>query len=176
MAKLMTIAGPVCSPATIPVTENKPAPMMTPTPSAMSPHAPSTRFSPFPPSFSASCSSSAAVFLMNKSMFLLVCVSKLSAKLAKCSVLTKFCVSSRVNSSVRFLRNSHQERVLWVCEIRKSCCETKNGQKHGDTVTKSRTTLLLLQGVFIVTYSLTQDYGVRSVQRKFFERSLFHHL
>ena len=59
-------------------------------------------------------------------------------------------------------------RVLWVCEIRKSCCETKNGQKHGDTVTKSRTTLLLLQGVFIVTYSLTQDYGVRSVQRKCF--------
>jgi hypothetical protein len=58
------MAGPVYSAATMPVTENKPAPTMTPTPKAMSPKGPSTRFSEEAPSSEASARSDDNDFLM----------------------------------------------------------------------------------------------------------------
>jgi hypothetical protein len=58
------MAGPVYSAATMPVTENKPAPTMTPTPKAISPKGPSTRFSEEAPSSEASARSDDNDFLM----------------------------------------------------------------------------------------------------------------
>jgi hypothetical protein len=58
------MAGPVYSAATMPVTDNKPAPTMTPTPKAMSLKGPSTRFSEEAPSSEASARSDDNDFLM----------------------------------------------------------------------------------------------------------------
>ena len=82
-AKLMTMAGPVCSPATMPVTENRPAPIITPTPRAIKPQGPNTRFNPLPPSLSASCSKSSALFFTNKSIAMYLCVCILCCKVSK---------------------------------------------------------------------------------------------
>ena len=67
------MAGPVYSDATVPVMENSPAPMMTPTPSATRLTGPSTRFSVLLPDCCASACSISMLFLINNpiSMYLL---------------------------------------------------------------------------------------------------------
>ena len=65
------MAGPVYSAATVPVMENRPAPMMAPTPKAMSPQGPRTRFNVLLPDSFASTSRAAKGFLINNPMFLI---------------------------------------------------------------------------------------------------------
>ena len=64
------MAGPVYSAATVPVMENRPAPMMAPTPKAMSPQGPRTRFNVLLPDSFASTSRAAKVFLINNPIIL----------------------------------------------------------------------------------------------------------
>ena len=74
MMKLRVMAGPVYSAATVPVMEKSPAPMMAPTPKAMSPHGPSTRFRVLLPDSLASAIRSAKDFLINNPMLLILLI------------------------------------------------------------------------------------------------------
>jgi hypothetical protein len=69
MIKEMVIAGPVYSAATIPVMENSPAPIITPTPNATKPQGPKTRFSVDVPSSEASASGVARGFLIKRPIY-----------------------------------------------------------------------------------------------------------
>ncbi len=68
--KLRVMAGPVYSAATVPVMENRPAPMIAPTPNAISPQGPSTRFNVLLPDSLASTSRAAKGFLINNPIIL----------------------------------------------------------------------------------------------------------
>ena len=63
------MAGPVYSAATVPVMEKSPAPMMAPTPKAISPQGPSTRFNALLPDSLASASRAAKGFLINNPIY-----------------------------------------------------------------------------------------------------------
>ena len=62
------MAGPVYPAATVPVMENSPAPIMTPTPKAIKLMGPNTLFRLLLPDCSASACSASILFLMNNPM------------------------------------------------------------------------------------------------------------
>ena len=90
IANEMVMAGPVCSAATMPVMENRPAPMITPTPKAISPKGPSTRRSVPPPSRSASANNVFRGFLIKSPIFLIFSADKGSARRVENKAKTTF--------------------------------------------------------------------------------------
>ena len=86
MTKESVIAGPVYPAATVPVMENNPAPMMTPTPSATKLQGPSTRFSDLLPVWLASASNISNGFLINNPIFFRLFVMNLNFRVAKVEI------------------------------------------------------------------------------------------
>ena len=72
MANDKVMAGPVYPAATVPVIENNPAPMITPTPSATRLQGPNTRFSVLLPDSLASACKAPNGFLINNPFLLFV--------------------------------------------------------------------------------------------------------
>ena len=70
MAKDKVMAGPVYPAATVPVMENNPAPMITPTPNAIKLHGPKTLFRVlFPDSLASACNAAKGLLINNPISF-----------------------------------------------------------------------------------------------------------